>query len=117
MEEREPTAWFTIQCWGCNKAVSRPYSSYEDSQQKTEALKTEGWRRRTFGGNPNASPWFCSEDCAMNSYNAKQAEQWWADKEFQEYSQKSAHNAGIALFVLMLAVIILFGVCSYAGVQ
>lgn len=82
METQESTAWFTVQCWGCNKAVTRPYSGHDDAQHKIELLQMGGWRRREFG--PNASPWFCSEDCAMNSYNAKQAEEWWAKHKFRQ---------------------------------
>jgi hypothetical protein len=80
----EPTAKFSIQCWGCNQSVEMPYSSFEDMQNKTEVLKAQGWRRRMFGGNVNASPWFCSEDCATNSYNAKRAEEWWAKEKFRQ---------------------------------
>lgn len=107
------SAYFTIQCWGCNKCITRPYTNHEDLEKQTELLKVAGWRRREFG--PNASPWFCSEDCAYNSYNAKRAEEWWAQKEFHEYCQKSADGAGKVLFVIILiAIAVLFGVCSYA---
>lgn len=118
MDNKEPTAYFTIQCWGCNKAVTRPYSGHDDIQHKVEMLKVAGWRRREFG--PNASPWFCSEDCATNSYNAKQAEEWWAQKEFKEYCQKAAIPPifwGPLLFATVLIAAALLGECFNAGIQ
>ena len=84
----EVKAKFSIQCWGCNQSVEMPYSSFEDYQNKVEVLKAQGWRRRMFGNNINATPWFCSEDCAMNSYNAKQAEEWWAKENFRQENDK-----------------------------
>lgn len=107
---------FTIQCWGCNYSETYRWNGPGPEHDAIiDEMKSRGWQRREFG--PGADPWFCSHNCAYKSHNARQAEQWWADKEFQEYSQKSAHNAGIALFVMMLAAITLFGVCSYVGVQ
>lgn len=115
------SATFTIQCWGCNKSVSRPYDSFEDEQQKIQELKNQGWQRRTFGNNINASPWFCSEDCAHNSYNAKQAEQWWADQEFVAYcNDKAIHPRyygllGIAAFAGILVAAAFLQECINAG--
>lgn len=107
---------FTIQCWGCNFSETHPWNGPGPEYDAViNDMKSRGWQRREFG--PGANPWFCSHDCAYKSYNAQQAEQYWADKEFQKYCQKSAHNAGIALFVILLLAITLFGVCSYVGVQ
>ena len=120
MEEKRPTAWFTIQCWGCNKSEIRPYSDYEDSQEKIEELKAEGWRRRIFGGNPNASPWFCSEDCAMNSYNAKQCEEWWAKHQFEEEEANRIIPMRfwpILIFAGVLVFSAFLGECIRAGIQ
>ena len=118
MEDREPTAWFTIQCWGCNKAVTRPYSSHEDIQHKIELLKMGGWRRREFG--PNASPWFCSEDCAMNSYNAKRAEEWWAKEKFHQEEENRIIPMRfwpILIFAGVLTAAAFLGECFHAGIQ
>lgn len=86
--DSKPTAWFMMQCWGCNKCETHPYTDHEDAQRTTEECKKRGWRRRTFGNCEAASPWFCSEDCAYNSYNAKRAEEYWANKKFQEQDAK-----------------------------
>src|SRR5512135_420330 len=104
---------FSIQCWGCNCSETHPWTGPGPEYDAImEDMKSRGWQRREFG--PNAAPWFCGKDCAYNSYNAKRAEEWWAQKEFQEYCQKSADGAGKALFILMLvAIAVLFGVCSY----
>jgi hypothetical protein len=75
--EPEYKSFFTIQCWGCNKSVTRGYRDHEETIQQTELLKKEGWRRVLFG--PGADPWFCSEDCAVNSYNACHAKEWWGN--------------------------------------
>lgn len=119
----EPTAKFSVQCWGCNQSVEMPYSSVEDMQNKLDVLKAQGWRRRTFGNNINASPWFCCEDCATNSYNAKQAEEWWAQKEFEEYCNRQLIHPryygllGIAAFAAILVVAALLQECINAGAQ
>lgn len=72
------SAIFTITCWGCDQTVSQEYSSYEDSRDKIEKLKEQGWRRREFA--PHADPWFCSENCALHSYNAVNAERIWQER-------------------------------------
>lgn len=118
MEDKEPTAHFILQCWGCNKAVSSPYSSFDDMQNRTEALKLDGWRRREFG--PNASPWFCSDDCAANSYNSKRAEEWWDKHEWEEYCRNTPippmfwAPLGFAGILILAA---LLGVWCNAGTQ
>jgi hypothetical protein len=67
-----------LQCWGCNRAATLESCNQEDYDAQLKNLVRQGWRRRIFG--TNASPWFCSEDCACNSYNAKRAEEWWSHK-------------------------------------
>ena len=112
MDNEEPTAYFTIQCWGCNKAVTRPYSGHDDVQHKIELLKMGGWRRREFG--PNASPWFCSDDCATNSYNARQAEEWWAAKEWRKKDEKIRFGMlmGFGILVLIPMFCLAMGWCN-----
>lgn len=95
-----PTAHFTIQCWGCNKAVTHPYSNHDDIQRQIELLKVAGWKRREFG--PGASPWFCGDDCANNSYNAKRAEEWWATKKYQENAERNKALTILAIGILAL---------------
>jgi hypothetical protein len=83
---KEPTAKFTVQCWGCDKSVTLPYESFEDHQHKIEVLKVQGWRRVLFG--PGAEPWFCSEDCALYSYNARKAKEWWGNHFVNQYRNR-----------------------------
>lgn len=116
----EPTAKFITQCWGCYQSVEMPYDSFEDMQNKTEVLKAQGWRRRTFGNNINASPWFCCEDCAMNSYNAKRAEEWWAQHEFEEYCKKAIIPPQLYPIMIFAGILILGALLSVwcnAGTQ
>lgn len=84
-------ATFSITCWGCNKSIYRPYIDKKDFDIQINELKNEGWLRREFG--PNASSWFCGEDCAYNSYHAKQAEDWWNEYneeiEYDKYCEKA----------------------------
>lgn len=104
---------FTVTCWGCNYSETHPYGGPgEDYDSRIAEMKARGWQRREFG--PGADPWFCSHNCAYQSYNAQQCEQWWADKEFQEYcNRKLIHPRyygllGIAAFaaILVLAALI-----------
>jgi hypothetical protein len=116
-------AWFTVQCWGCNKIETRGYHNQEEADYQTNLLKLQGWRRRVFGGNINASPWFCGEDCATNSYNAKQAEEWWRQKEFEEYCNRRIIHPryygllGITAFAIILMLAAFLSECVHAGTQ
>lgn len=98
--DTEYKAWFTIQCWGCGKCVTRGYHDHEESQAQTELLKKDGWMRRRFG--PGADPWFCSEDCAFNSYNARTAWEWWGNHFINERRNRRLFWA--VLFVLPFAI-------------
>lgn len=94
-----PTAQFFMQCWGCNRSLSRPYTSQEDCDRQTQELMAQGWQRRVFG--PGADPWFCSNECANNSSHAKQAEAWWAKKKSQEEVSLYGTIAAAGMFLLI----------------
>src|SRR5579863_3234581 len=104
----KPTAWFMMQCWGCNKMEPHPYTDHEDMERTTKECESRGWRRRTFGNCPAASPWFCSEDCATNSYNAIRAEEWWAEKEWR----RKEPNVRLAMLLGFGAVVLGLLYCS-----
>jgi len=104
MNRENTTAHFWVQCWGCNKSVCRPYDDPADVDLQLLDLMKQGWRRREFG--PHASPWFCGEACATRSYNAKQAEEWWARKQTPETDHIGNITGGI--FILILVIIALF---------
>lgn len=113
---------FTIQCWGCNCSETHPWSGPGSEHDAIiEDMKSRGWQRREFG--PGADPWFCSHNCAYKSYNAQQAEQWWADKEFVEYCNKQLIHPryygllSIAAFAGILIFAALLGDCLHAGIQ
>lgn len=114
MDDQKPTAWFIMQCWGCNKMESHPYTDHEDMERTTKLCEQRGWRRRTFGNCAAASPWFCSEDCALHSYNAVRAEEWWANKEYQRQDAKFRFGfLGVFAGVIMLGMFCLsMGWCN-----
>lgn len=103
------TSTFYMVCWGCNKTLPRLYISQEDYDRQIQELMMMGWQRRTFG--PAADPWFCSKECAHNSYNAKTAETWWAKKRAKDKMNRLVVQviAGgyllVGLIVFMVAVI------------
>jgi len=119
------SATFTIECWGCRRSVSRPYTDYDDSQQKLEELKAEGWCRRAFGpkGAPqnwDEGPWFCSKECAYSSYNAVQAEEYWRDEDFKDYCQEANIPPalwGALFFIGLIMFCTMLGDCFHAGIQ
>lgn len=106
------SATFWIKCWGCNKTVSS--GEYDDSDQyelKLNQFKKEGWLRREFG--PNASPWFCGEECAYHSMNAKTAEEWWSkykqEKKYEEYCDNAIiHPRYYGILGILFVAIIMF---------
>lgn len=76
-EKRAPFTSWTI-CWGCDK---REVSHLHNHAEK---LLEEGWMRRRFWKSEESSdegPWFCSQDCAYNSYRAKEAERLWEERK------------------------------------
>ena|SRR5258706_14526329 len=116
-------ATFTVTCWGCNKMESGEYTGHEDHQSALDELKSQGWMRKAFWSpNWDKGPWFCSEACATESHNAKQAAKYWeehAQKEFEAYCKNAESNrfmlrCGALLLVFVLAV--LTGECIHAGI-
>lgn len=87
----------TVQCWGCRKSETHPIVHGEEFERQREEMESRGWRRRSFGPPSwDKGPWFCSHECATESYNAKQAEAYWEeedqkvrDEEFQKYCKET----------------------------
>ena len=100
---------FWLKCAGCRKTVcSGDYDDPDQYEVKIEQFKRGGWFRREFG--PNASPWFCSQECGYHSLAAKKAEEWWnkynQEKEYEEYCEKTLIHPryyGILGFLLVVA--------------
>ena len=117
----QPTATFTVQCWGCYRSETHPYTCMEDHDQKTEEMKTRGWRRHKFG--PGADPWFCSEECALYSFNAVRAKEWWDRKAYEEEQEHALIPdrikglLAIAAFAAILVLSALLTECIHAGAQ
>jgi len=114
----------TVTCWGCNKSETHPMVRGEESEAQLQEWASRGWRRRAFWSpNWDKGPWFCSEECATNSYNAKEAAKYWeehAQKEFEAYCKSAEANRmllkfGVLFLVFVLA--ILTGECIHAGIQ
>lgn len=112
----------TTTCWGCRKSETHPIVHGEEFKKQREEMASRGWRRRQFWPSPHwdKGPWFCSEDCATESYNAKQAEEYWAkedqkrrDEEFQKYCQETP----LPYWVRNLTVFIIAFSISYVVVQ
>jgi hypothetical protein len=86
----------TIECWGCQKSETHPFLHGKKRDALMVDLAARGWRRRAFWSpNWDRGPWFCSEVCANNSQNAKQAQKYWeeeAQKEFEKYCEKTKFN-------------------------
>jgi hypothetical protein len=121
------SATVTVECWGCRKSETHPMVHGEEFEKQREADMAErGWRRRAFGPPSwDKGPWFCSEDCAYNSYNARQAEEYWkeqedalAQKEFENYCREEADFKfaimGLLAFLTILAVGAALGDCIHA---
>ncbi len=111
----------TVECWGCRKSETHPILHGEEYDKLMADMAARGWRRRAFWSpNWDKGPWFCSEDCAQNSHNAKAAQQYWEErgqKEFEEYCRKtSAKRAFLTLGIMIAAFIstILLGEYLYA---
>ncbi len=106
----------TVTCWGCNRAETHPMKLYAEYAIQLEEMASRGWVRRAFGPKSDwdKGPWFCSLECAHESYNAKRAEAWWvaqADevrhKEFQSYCQETdIPKVYFALFGIFIAIIL-----------
>lgn len=68
---------FTIQCEGCRKTETHPWHGPgKEWLDKIEEMKSRGWLKRSFG--------FCSDFCAYESFYAKEAQEYWDQKAFEE---------------------------------
>ncbi len=119
----------TVECWGCRKSETHPILHGEEYEALMTDMAARGWRRRAFWpANWDKGPWFCSEDCATNSYNAKQAEEWWAkkeeeerQKEFEKYCKEEADSwtplFAILTFLTVMVLAVAIGDCVHARLQ
>jgi hypothetical protein len=107
----------TVQCWGCNKSETHPIVHGDEYDKQMADLAARGWRRRAFWSpNWDKGPWFCSEDCAYNSYNAKRAEEYWEKKEFEKYCNEAVippYFWAPLMFVGVLLAAMLLGDCLH----
>lgn len=75
----------TYTCWGCNRAETVPSLRGDEHEIQQAEMAVRGWQRRAFWPNNwDKGPWFCSSECAHESFNAKQVEEWWANKAERE---------------------------------
>lgn len=103
----------TVECWGCRKSETHPILHGEEYEALMEDMAARGWRRKAFWPvNWDKGPWFCSEDCATNSYNAKQAEEYWQQKEFEEYCKKTKIPI---TFIIVMAVFVITQIVYWMG--
>lgn len=101
------SATFIIQCWGCSKLESRTYICYQDSDAQIEELKSQGWMRRAFWEpNWDKGPWFCSNDCAYNSFNAKRAEELQRQTEFEKVVKETPIPKIVFIPIVFAAVLV-----------
>ena len=114
----------TVQCWGCNKSETHPIVHGDEYDKQMADLAARGWRRRAFWSpNWDKGPWFCSEECATESHNAKQAQAYWEEqgqKEFEKYCRETKISRelwmfGFFFFVLFSAFAL--GECICARLQ
>ena len=102
----------TVTCWGCRKSETHPMVHGEEFEKQRLDMEERGWFRRPFGPSSwDKGPWFCSQECGYESYNAKQAEEYWINKdeedrqrEFQKYCRET-NPPWIMLFVIIMIVI------------
>jgi len=110
---------YITECWGCRKMESHGYNTEAEYQAQHDDMAARGWRRKSFGPPSwDKGPWFCSEDCTTNSYNAKQAKEYWRQKEFEEYCKKTKVPVFFWLavgFMVFLVGSILIERCFNAG--
>lgn len=71
----ERASQISVVCTGCRKRVVKNFSGDFGSSKAMRQISSEGWLRREFG--PNASPWFCSTNCAYHSDEALEIEKHW----------------------------------------
>lgn len=113
---------FTVECWGCRKSETHSPVVGPEADAALADMQDRGWRRRAFWpDNWDKGPWFCSGECAHESYNAKRAEEWWANKdeedrqrEFQKYCRETViPKIYYVLFGLMIVNLLVFLIRSY----
>jgi len=112
MSEARPTSTVTVTCWGCNASETHPMRSRLEYFAEVEDLFSRGWMRRAFTQSSwDRGPWFCSEECAYESFNAKRAEEYEKNKEldrerreFEKYCRDTAiPRTYFAVFGLLVA--------------
>jgi hypothetical protein len=74
----------STKCFGCARRIEIALS---DPSSCDETFRMLGWVRRQF--HPSANPWFCSEECSVNSGPAKFAEDYWTNYWVMENRKKS----------------------------
>lgn len=101
-------------CAGCSLEKVYPWHGVgSEDDAIIREMESRGWRRRSFGF--NASHWFCSGQCAYDSFAAKQAEDWSANKdemdrqrEFHKYCRKTVIPAAYFIFLFILIIALSF---------
>lgn len=107
----------TVTCWGCHKSETHPLLHGEEFEKQRQDMEDRGWRRRAFGPSSwDKGPWFCSGECAHESYNAKRAEAYWQNKdeedrqkEFEKYCKEEADARTPLLAIMVFATILVVG--------
>lgn len=88
----------TVTCYGCHKSETHPMVHGDEDKAQREEWASRGWQRRAFMGLPSwdKGPWFCSSECAHESFNALAIEEYWKNKdeedrqrEFQKYCRET----------------------------
>lgn len=105
-------AFAITQCWCCQKMETHPILHGEEYVKQQEDMASRGWRRRSFGPPSwDKGPWFCSEECATESYNAKQAEDYFSegeeaqnkrDEEFHKYCRETKITPFMWIIIAMI---------------
>ncbi len=101
-------SYFTVVCWGCNKMETHPWHGPGPANDAIEKdMEERGWRRRAFWQSDwDKGPWFCSHECAHDSANAKYAEEYWQQKEFERYCREAQlPKVYFAIFGIVIAIV------------
>lgn len=103
----------TVQCWGCRKSETHPIVHGEEFEKQREDMAFRGWRRRQFWPEPHwdKGPWFCSKECATDSYNAKQAEEYWAEEDQKKRDEEFRQYCKTTTFPFWMRNLMIFTVC------
>lgn len=105
----------TVTCWGCNKSETHTMKHGMEHILQQEEWASRGWLRRSFGPSTwDKGPWFCSQECAHESYNAVRAEEYWKNKdeedrqrEFEKYCRETRIPLPFICFLTIAAIIVL----------